>query len=422
MNQSINDNQYSNLRILFIGPYPPPFGGISSLIKSLVEGLKEKNIDDAFVLYFGNTNSIKKVEGATLYVRSVKKNVWRAFNPINLRLVPSLLRAYSGYNLSLKDYLEIFVKTILTDNIVKEHKINTTNFYQSDYSLHLLLCKELWKSKVSVVLQVFGELYDLSPQYVASKKGIFFEMLHVSDAIISSSCHCAESFKIIGNKREINVIFIGVSISRFSDNNSLRSPYRNKLGVKEEEIVLLFMGRFNKEMGLHAIIEMIPFLMDSKINFHVVLAGAVGELVKNALECQLQYPENITVMNDIPFDLQPSLYAASDIVLAPSRDKHACMGVTIKEAMAASLPVIASDSGGIPEAIIHEETGIIVPLKQDGENDTKNYIEAILSLSEDVSKRRLFAKNSRKRASEIFSEEETLTKTIDIFNSYAPKE
>ncbi len=415
-------NTSSNLKILFIGPSPPPFGGISSLIKSLVEGLKEKDIEDAYILYFGSENSTKKVDGATVYERSVKRNIWQLFNPLNLMLIPSLLKAYSGYNLSIRDYLEIFIKTVLTNNIVKKHKINTTNFYQSDYSLHLLHCKEIWKSKVSVILQVFGELYDSDPGYVEAKKGVFLEMLNKSDALISSSCHCADSFKLIGNEREIEVIFIGVSISRFSEINQLRIPYRRELGVKEDEIVLLFMGRFNREMGLHAIIEMIPPLMESSLNFRFILAGASGELVDSSLKCQSKYPDNVTVMNNIPFDLQPSLYAASDIVLAPSRDKHACMGVTIKEAMASSVPVIASDSGGIPEAIINEETGIIVPLQADGENDTDSFRESIIALSKDSRKREYFSKNSRIRAKEIFSEEETLNKTIDIYKTYAPKE
>ena len=213
-----------------------------------------------------------------------------------------------------------------------------------------------------------------------------------------------------------------MSLSRFSEGDLLRKKYREELAIKEDVLVLLFMGRFNREMGLHAIIDMVPSLMKGDAKFHIILAGASGDLVSSSLECQSLYPDSITVMNNIPFDLQPALYAASDIVLAPSRDKHACMGVTIKEAMAASVPVIASNSGGIPEAVVHEETGIIVPLKEDGENDLEKFTAAIFSLSKDINKRRLFAKNARKRAIDIFSEEETLNKTLEVFNSHVPKE
>ena len=127
-------------------------------------------------------------------------------------------------------------------------------------------------------------------------------------------------------------------------------------------------------------------------------------------------------MNNISFDLQPSLYAAADLLLAPSRDKHACMGVSIKEAMAAGIPVIASDSGGIPEAIIHTETGVIVPLQEDGENNLKEFEQAIITLSLDEKKRKKFALNALKRVKDIFSEEETIERTLKVFKKHAPSQ
>jgi len=407
------------MNILIIGPYPPPYGGISSLIRSLVGGFKRKEINEVIILYFGNKNEIRHVDGAIVYEKSVLKNSWQICNPLNWYLLPLLIKIYSDKNLSFRDYVNIFVRTILTNNLTKQHNINTTSFYQSDTSFHLLLCKELWGKSVSIILTVFGEIYDFS-DYLITKKNLLLEMLYKSDAVISSSCYCAESFKSIGNERQIEVIYVGVSLSRFSNIEGLRESYRKKLRVKEDTTVLLFMGRFNKEMGLHGIIEMFPSLLKSNIDFHLVLAGASGELGDAVQECKNSYPNKITVLNDISFDLQPSLYAASDLLLSPSRDKHACMGVSIKEAMAASVPVIASDSGGIPEAIIHNETGIIIPLQEDGENNLKEYEEAIIALSLDEGRRKYFAENSLKRAKEIFSEEETLEKTFKVFKKHAP--
>lgn len=406
------------MNILIVGPYPPPYGGISSLIRSLVEGLKQKEVNKVVILYFGNKNQIRIVNGAIVHEVSIKKNIWQIFNPLNWLIVPALIKIYNDKNISLKDYFTIFLKTILTNNLAKKYKVNVSSFYQSNTSLHTLLLKQIWDKDIPIILTVFGELYDV-PEYLMPKKSLLLEMLHQSDAIISSSCYCADSFKTIGNKSHIEVIYVGVSISRFSNNEHLREDFRKKLAVKDESIVLLFMGRFNKEMGLHGIIEIFPLLLESNIDFHLVLAGASGELVNSAKQLQKRFPERITLMNDILFDLQPSLYAASDLVLAPSRDKHACMGVSIKEAMAAAVPVVASNSGGIPEAVIHNETGIIVPLQQDGENNIEDYKNAILNLASDKEKRKTFSKNSLLRAKELFSEEETLDKTFKVFKKHA---
>lgn len=402
------------MNILIVGPYPPPYGGISSLIRSLVEGFKEKDVGEVIILYFGSKNEIRVVEGATVYEKSVLKSSWQILNPINWTLIPALLSIYSGNNFSIKDFLNIFIRTILTNNIKKKHDINVSSFYQSDTSFHLLLCKKIWKKNVSIVLTVFGEIYDVS-EYLLPKKNLLLEMLYKSDTVISSSCYCADSFSMIGNEREIEVIYVGVSASRFSNLQPLRESYRKELGIKESTIILLFMGRFNKEMGLHSIIEMYPSLREADSDFHLILAGASGELINSANELNKEFSGEITILNDIPFDLQPSLYAASDIVLAPSRDKHACMGVSIKEAMVASRPVIASDSGGIPEAVLHNETGIIVPLLPSGENDLEEFQQAILDLSANDDKRTYLAENSLQRARDIFSEEETINKTLEVF-------
>jgi len=407
------------MNILIIGPYPPPYGGISSLIRSLVDGFKRKKVNKVVVLFFGKKNKIRSVDGAIVYEKSVLKNSWQILNPLNWSLLPSLIKIYSGKNLSFRDYLNIFIRTILTNNLSKKHDINTTSFYQSDTSFHLLLCKELWGKSISIILTVFGEIYDLA-DYLIPKKNLLLEMLFKSDAVISSSCYCAESFNLIGNEGQIDVIYVGVSVSRFSNIEILRGSYRKNLGVKESAIVLLFMGRFSKEMGLHGIIEIFPSLLKSKVDFHLILAGASGELVDAAQESKNSYPDKITIMNDISFDIQPSLYAAADILLAPSRDKHACMGVSIKEAMAAGVPVIASNSGGIPEAVIHNETGIIIPLEADGENNLNDFENAIIDLALDEERRQKFIKNSLKRAKEIFSEEETLEKTFEVFKRHAP--
>ena len=55
------------MNVLIIGPYPPPYGGISSLIRSLVDGFKRKKINEVVILYFGNKNNTRVVDGAIVY-------------------------------------------------------------------------------------------------------------------------------------------------------------------------------------------------------------------------------------------------------------------------------------------------------------------------------------------------------------------
>ena len=410
----MHDQNSANLHLLLIGPYPPPFGGISSLFLSLVEGFKKKKLEKSYIVQFGEKNGIKEIEGAIIYQFKLKKHIGKLFYPKHWHLFINSVKIYSGKGFNLKDHIKTILKTILVNEVACLHKINVASFYQSDNSLELLLCKSLWGNKIGIALTVFGEIYDFA-SYILPRKEVFLELIKAADVVLSSSCHCALSFNQIGNKREIEVIYVGVSLERFSKNKELRNSYRAKLGISENNMCLLFMGRFDEEMGLNDLIENIPQLLNSEISFKIILAGAEGPLVEKAKRCESMYPDRVKVMNNIPFDLQPSLYAASDIVLVPSRDQHACMGVAIKEAMAASRPVIASDSGGIPEAVIPEETGVIVPLKANGENDLKNMKNSIISLSKDKNKRILLGNEARRRAEKLFSEETTISLYQEVF-------
>jgi glycosyltransferase involved in cell wall biosynthesis len=415
-----NNKTCAGLRVLLCAPYPPPFGGIASLMVSLCPGLQHYGAEDVVVVSFGAKDAVENIDGATVYRFTLRNYLWWILDPRNWAVLVGTLLIFRGSCFSLRDLLSIGMKAILTDHIANRHRCNVASFYQTDSSLHLLVCKRIWGASRGVALTVFGEIYD-RPEFIKPRSGLFHQMIDKSDAVMSSSVHCANSFRQVGVNRSIEVIYVGVDLARFNDDGTLRKAYREQLNVDDNVPVLLFMGRFNVEMGLDSLISVIPEL----INRHgpllkILLAGAKGPLCEAALKCQLRYPEQVVVTNDVPFGLLPTLYAAADIVLTPSVDQHACMGVTIKEAMAASRPVIGTNSGGIPEAIVHGETGLIVPLAENGDIDRDSYLAAILSLLADSQRLNTMGGKARSRAIELFSEETTVQRAGDVFMRCVP--
>ena len=88
------------------------------------------------------------------------------------------------------------------------------------------------------------------------------------------------------------------------------------------------------------------------------------------------------------------------------------MGLAIKEAMACGKPVIACDIGGIPEAVDHGVTGLLIP--------TENADSLALSVSElleDPNQRQLMGQNGRLRAADLFSVEKTNQRLESIFSN-----
>ena len=84
----------------------------------------------------------------------------------------------------------------------------------------------------------------------------------------------------------------------------------------------------------------------------------------------------------------PRLLAASDLFVLPSLQEAA--GTALREAMAAGLPCIGTNVGGIPESIRHEDTGLLVP-----PGDAQALAAAILGLLADSPKAQTLAARGR---------------------------
>jgi starch synthase len=96
------------------------------------------------------------------------------------------------------------------------------------------------------------------------------------------------------------------------------------------------------------------------------------------------------------------------------------MGMSIKEAMAASRPVIGSDAGGIPEAIVHGQTGLLVPLDASRHVDGDALFAAIEQLASDHVGRAAMGAAARRRACDIFSMDRTIDRMGEIFLAARP--
>jgi glycosyltransferase involved in cell wall biosynthesis len=91
----------------------------------------------------------------------------------------------------------------------------------------------------------------------------------------------------------------------------------------------------------------------------------------------------------------PSLLASSDIFVLASKSEM--LPISILEAMRAGLPVIASDVGGVSEAVVHGETGILVP-----SGSVSVLAEALAKLTENAVLRRSLGLAARRRFTESF--------------------
>lgn len=409
----------SKLRLLIAGTYPPPFGGIATHLTSLIPGLKEKGVENIIVVSFKDKNEVIQKEGFTLYSFNVRDHFWKIINPLNLKIVWLSFLILSRYKLKTKNILIESIKAILINTVAKKYNSNVISFYQSNLNLQILTLKKIWNKSRAIVLTVFGEYYE-EKAFLTDHTELFKSVLSVPDHVTSSSKHCANSFKHLGVTRNIDPVYYGVNLEDVVS-LELRQSFHQKYNISNNDTVLLFMGRFSVEMGFDVVLETANLLLSNNSSIKFILAGQKAELSNEAESLAKKYPKNIIILNNVPFAMQKEIFSSSDVLLAPTFNQRACMGMAIKEAMAACLPVIGSNGGGIPEAVKDNETGFLINLNEGGVLDKKQFINCIKIFIDDPNRRKNMGASGRERAENVFSVEKTNQRMMDIFLDVIPQ-
>lgn len=154
------------------------------------------------------------------------------------------------------------------------------------------------------------------------------------------------------------MIPLGVNTDRFSP----VPDARNLLGLPDNKLIFLYVGRFSQEKGLLDLIEAINLLPTKVDNadFEFVLIGR-GPLQKEIENLIHQYNlEKIITLRDwVEQDLLPAWYSAADIFVLPSHSEG--FSRTIPEAMICGTPVIGTAITGTEDHVIHEYNGFLFP-------------------------------------------------------------
>lgn len=204
--------------------------------------------------------------------------------------------------------------------------------------------------------------------------------------------------------KKIRVIYNGIDDKRFVDPGShVTSDFKNKLHIPENARILGTVARLdsikNQPMMLKAFKEIHHSLPDT----YLLIIGDGPEREK--LE---QLTRDLDIESRVIFtgfkENTHLYYKIMDLFLLTSFSEGTAM--TLLEAMASSVPCIATNVGGNPEIVVHNETGTLVP-----DNDHHALAEAVISLLQDQQKIDRFGKQGRTRFENLFS----VQKMVDAY-------
>jgi glycosyltransferase involved in cell wall biosynthesis len=183
-----------------------------------------------------------------------------------------------------------------------------------------------------------------------------------------------------------------------------RRRLRHDLGVADDQLLLLSVGRYETVKGYDRYLDALPLLRRCPHWDRLVLAWAGSGTLEPALRrlAPLLGGGRLQILGER--DDIPALLEAADLLVHPARFEG--MPLVLLEAMAKGLPIIASAVSGIPEAV--GEAALLLPSAPAAAPFKEQLAAAICAMAGDADRRRSLADRARARARKLFHESRML--------------
>lgn len=361
------------------------YGGLETLNKILCEGLVSRGHN---VYVFSPKKDVKELEQSEngvkyVFVPCVVKNIfanvdnnswlnksYEIFKIFHEKTKFDIVIGQSSGALGIinhKNTLGVKVISISHGSILSEYKTAIKHIK----SLNDLL--KLGLNTQYVLRTYFGSQRDFIRK---SNK-----VIAVSNAVKESVLN--ETFV---NDSKVEVIFNGINERGFAQ-------YKP---IPHEKTSILYVGRVIRSKGIYDLIDVISAPDYKNVLFNIVGSGddldAIRSLVQQAnLSDRVKFHGQLS-----PTDVIPELFKNDIFVLPTLRVEGFPM--TLVEAMFAGLPIVASDIGGISDAVVNNETGFLI-----APGDKKALSTQLLTLIKDKELRDKFGYNAKVRAEREFT-------------------
>ncbi len=193
----------------------------------------------------------------------------------------------------------------------------------------------------------------------------------------------------------VAVLYNGVDLKPFAAAAD-RQAARREMGVSPEHLVLIQVARLDYLKNHLTAVRTLERIAAARPEVRLVLIGEGPE--REAIEREVRrrglsgHVRLLGLRKDVA-----RLLPAADLFLLTSVSEG--IPLTLIEAMAAGLPVVSTDVGGVPEVVVDGHTGALAPAKDDA-----RLAEQCLRLAADPGLRAEMGRRSRERATELFAE------------------
>jgi spore coat protein SA len=278
---------------------------------------------------------------------------------------------------------------------------------------------------IPIVLNMHSTVFASPPQMEADN---MVQVAKSTDALLTNSKYLKNYYikQFPDFKEKAYGVHLGINLSPFEkaqEKEEKIASLKQKYRIKDRDQTILFVGRLLREKGIHLVLEVLPRLIKNHPNLKLIITGSprygrdlMTPYVRFIRSRTLRLRKHVVFTNFIPPKKIPYIYQLADIVVIPSLWEEPFGRVNL-EAMASTKAVVASDRGGIPEVINHEENGIIISM----DNYKQELYESLSKLLESKELREQYGKKGLERVKE-FTWSRTASEYLKIFDELLTRE
>jgi glycogen(starch) synthase len=392
------------MRIAFLSrEYPPDtaWGGLATLYHSLASSLAQHG-HEVHVICQAIGKPAESVEDS-VFVHKVGSN-------------PKRYSAVARINYMIHAWLTL-------RDIISRHGIDVVeaNYWGAEAFLYT------FKKRVPLIIRVDVSARDmlLTKTYSGIKERAALKALSViedysilrADRVISISkdmyASVIDRLHITADK--VDTVLHGIDTARY---RFVKSNIRERFEIPQSVPLVLFVGRMEARKGVHVLCQAIPqvirvlpmtrFVFVGRDTQTAPGGGSVRSHISKSGK-QNGFASNLHFMDFLPPDELVKMYSACDVFVLPSF-REGC-GLVILEALACGKPVVATDTGLVPELSLMNAGVTVVP--QDNAERLATAILDTLSIN-DVEKR-LIAKRNRSLIETRFSISMWVDKIVQVY-------
>lgn len=370
-------------------PFPPVRGGaVENLIEFYIGDKQRGSSYDFTVLSLGDKNINQSVlkRYSHVYFVFFKANSW-------IRKIEQYRR------LCLNKYFNIYVQdSYLKKAVAYLAKFKPDLIIVENRPEFILYLSD--KINVDIILHLHNDSLNKDTNNAQ-------EIVDACNKIWCVSDFIKKRVETIRLTNKIEVLFNAIDLEKFvpySPNISLK----RELGFDDSDYIIVFSGRISRAKGIRELIEAFISLKKSRLtNIKLLIVGSAfygtntskNFFIKSLERILFEYRDDVCFTGFVSYDRIPEYLSLADVYVIPSIWDDPCP-LTVFEGLAMGIPLIVSDSGGIPE-IVTSECAIVV---KRGAHFVMDLADSIANLKNDSNKRTQMSIAARER-SLLFSKE-----------------